>query len=126
MFSATGYGAFPVGRIPVGAHRIAYELCRGPIPAGLLVCHSCDNPACNNPNHLWAGTPADNMRDMVAKGRSARGVRNGRALLTEDQVRQIREHVAAGSSPGSVAMLYGVSRWTVREIAARRHWAHVS
>jgi len=71
--NSRGYSTMTVQRgdqrKKVLAHRIAYRLWYGPIPAKLGVCHRCDNPPCCNPSHLFVGTQADNMRDAVAKGR---------------------------------------------------------
>lgn len=65
----TGYGNISVHQRPKQAHRVSYELNIGPIPEGMDVCHTCDNPPCTNPNHLFAGTRQDNVDDMIAKER---------------------------------------------------------
>lgn len=63
------YGAFQLDGKAVRAHRVAWELINGPIPEGLIVCHHCDNPGCQRPNHLFLGTHADNAQDRERKGR---------------------------------------------------------
>lgn len=64
-----GYGYALFGRRKVAAHRLAYEIANGPIPDGRMVCHRCDRPLCIAPPHLYAGTQADNMRDVVLRAR---------------------------------------------------------
>ena len=71
-----GYGMFRWGPGKMRtAHRASYELFTGPIPAGLSVCHKCDNPLCVNPKHLWTGTHKQNYDDMVSKGRAKVGLK---------------------------------------------------
>jgi hypothetical protein len=89
------------------AHRVAYVVAVGPIPAGLSVLHRCDNPPCVNPAHLWLGTQADNLRDMVGKRRS--GSRPER--LSDAQVAEIRSRTPRpGIRQQDLADEFGVSR----------------
>lgn len=74
--SKGGYGQITYRRSHYTAHRLAYALAYGEVPAGLVVCHKCDVPSCVNPAHLFAGTQGDNMRDASLKGRTLSGDRN--------------------------------------------------
>lgn len=101
------------------AHRVSWELHFGPIPDGLNVCHSCDNPPCVNPAHLWLGTDADNMADRDRKGR------HGSIKLTADQVRAIRVRRAAGELTRPLAKAFGVSQSYVSMLSRGRARKHV-
>jgi len=123
-----GYGAFSVGKGMPVAHRVSYELFIGPIPKGLHILHKCDNPSCVRPDHLSIGTHLDNMADKTRKGRQARlkGMRNGRAKLTENQIYEIRDRYILGDvTVSQLAREYGVSRTTVRRIVTYQLWRHI-
>jgi len=117
-----GYGKIWGNRKLLLAHRVAYELFKGPIPDGLCVLHTCDVPACVNPDHLWLGTKTDNNADMCAKGRQVNGEQHGSAKLTESQVLEIR---AATESSRQIARRYGIDYSHVCRIRTRQKWRHL-
>lgn len=98
--SGNGYGYFSLNNKELRAHRVAYELTKGPIPKGLHVMHTCDNPKCVNPDHLKIGTHQDNMSDMVKKGRH----HSGRTKYSDFTVYLVR-------------MMFATCQWNQREIA---------
>lgn len=107
------------------AHRLAWEERHGSIPEGMFICHRCDVAACVNVDHLFMGTHADNMADMVRKGRSPRrpGELNcGGVKLTEEKVLALR---ADGRPYRVLAVEYGVSVKTVGRIKRREKWKHL-
>lgn len=142
-----GYGIIGAWGKSISPHRVAYILTYGEIPDGMLVCHTCDNPACCRPDHLFLGTQKENMADMHAKGRAytgtrgaargtrngahtkpdrrPRGTRNGNAKLTEQTVKEIRARAAAGESKKALAREYGVSDTLIGMVAKRKIWKHV-
>lgn len=119
------------GRRKIAAHRLSYEVFIGQVRSGMFVCHRCDNKRCINPEHLFLGTHADNMRDMSRKGRARGAVRpgesNGSARLGESQVREIRAIYSLGgvTQPG-LAARFGVSRSNISAIVRRETWRSVA
>lgn len=108
--SPDGYGQISVrGRRLALTHRVAYELKKGAIPPGMFVLHSCDNPPCCNPAHLRVGGMAENMADMVSRGRSPhmRNERSGKAKLTDAQVAEIRQRRADGATCADLGREFG-------------------
>lgn len=123
-----GYGAFhPTKEETVGAHRWALSRSLGrPLRQDEFACHRCDNPQCVNPSHLFPGTHADNMSDMVTKGRSARGVRKVKTHRLQDwQVVAMRHDAAAGAPVKTLAQKYGVSEALISMICRGERRAHL-
>lgn len=115
-----GYGQIHKDGKTAYAHRVAYELAYG--PTNLFVLHSCDNRKCVNPTHLFEGTFAENMQDMVDKQRQAAGDRSGRRKLSSEQVRCIRSEVGLHRE---IASKYGVTPSLVSMIRSGRIWRSV-
>lgn len=141
--TALGYGRFSSGHknnvIQPFAHRVSWEIHFGKIPDGLLVCHKCDNPECSNPNHLFLGTPKDNFRDAIKKGRNnphhtknrLRGSNHKLSKLTENQVKEIINIARSESRPFGYAKIlsrkFNVSIATIYGLAEKRRvsWKHI-
>lgn len=123
---ANSYGTFLYEGVTQRAHRASWKMFRGTIPDGLLVCHTCDTPSCVNPHHLFLGTHADNNRDCWSKDRrkGLSGSKNGRALLSKEDVRHIRQR-ALNESKAKISRDYPVSRQQISDIVAGKKWTHV-
>lgn len=139
-----GYGAIRANGRTRTAHRLSWEINRGPIPRGLCVLHNCpggDTRHCVNPDHLWLGTHGDNNRDKQQKGRCPcgdqngarlhperrpRGTSHGSAKLLEADVLAIRKLYSTGTMlQREIAAQYGVSRATIQLIVTRKTWGHI-
>lgn len=124
-FTHRNYGNFWFRGSTIRAHRLAYILANNQeIPAGMFVCHSCDNPKCVNPHHLFLGTSQDNVSDCIRKGRRTQvcGSAHGRSKLTEQQIIDIR---SSKLPTKELQNLYGVSEGTIYYIVTKRTWKHV-
>lgn len=122
------YGYLSTGRRnrTIGAHRVSWTLTHGAIPDGMCVLHRCDNPPCVRPSHLFLGSQADNVADMVAKGRQHYGENTGGVVLTDGQVGDIlKEYATRARSVLSLAEQYGVEEATLRAIVNGQTWTHV-
>ena len=119
-----GYGLFGTGGSGnnTRAHRWAYEYYKAKIPPKMKACHTCDNPSCVNPDHLFVGTDADNARDRDKKNRTAKGEVNGKSVLKADQIDLIRKSLL---SERALAKELNVSRGTINAIRSGRTWRHI-
>lgn len=112
-------------------HRLSWEMVNGPIPEGLCVLHKCDNPPCVNPDHLFLGTRADNMKDMWSKGRgrtvgaSLPGEKHPMAIMTDAKVISMRSDRSNGVPLLELSERYGVAVPTVSMICSRKLWRHI-
>jgi hypothetical protein len=121
-----GYGSMRINNKQTRVHRVSYEINRGDIPKGLLVCHRCDNRICVNPNHLFLGTYTDNNRDRQNKGRTALPALKGdfcpASKLKEAQIIYIR---SSSKSSKDLAKEIGIAYSTIRQIRNRGSWKHI-
>lgn len=118
-----GYGQITIGRRSRAAHRVAWELVNGPVSSAAHICHRCDVRLCINPDHLFLGSGQDNVDDMVAKGRNAKGEKCGAAKLTEEHAREI---LKATGRHRDIGARFGVASTTVCEIKTRKTWKHLT
>lgn len=122
-----GYGHFTVRSKAVKAHRWIYECVVGSIGAGLVLRHKCDNPNCVNPNHLEPGTLAENMADMVSRGRNPdrQGEKHPLCKMTDEKVRELRRKWSIGVTRSELSRQYGIAEGQVYKITKRINWRHV-
>lgn len=122
-----GYGRVALAGTDMFAHRASYECFVGSIASGLEVCHRCDTPPCINPDHLFLGTHAENMRDSSNKGRTWKGgggsgLKHTRAALTAEEVRFVR---SSPLSPQRLAPIVGASWMTIHRCKRRETYRDV-
>lgn len=125
--NSDGYGSFNINQKIYNAHRVSYTLFVGDIQNSLFVCHSCDNPSCVNPSHLFLGTAQDNMTDKVNKNRQFRpqGEKSGNHKLTEQEIYEIREMRKCGYTLRKIANRFEVNFRTIHYITTDKRWKHL-
>lgn len=122
------YPEVSIGGAMVKSHRLAWTIFQSAIPTGMLVCHSCDNPKCCNPEHLFIGDDLTNAQDRHRKNRystNARGERVSTCKLKSTEVIEIRNRRARGESIRSITKDFRVSRRAIQLIVNRKNWKHI-
>ena len=123
-----GYGKIKINRKTLRAHRVIFSLFHDgmDLQPNQLLCHTCDNPSCVNPNHLFIGTEQDNSNDMVKKGRSVRGEQSPFSKLQKDDILQIFDmFINQKMTPTSISKFYNVSETCIRLVLERKSWRFV-
>lgn len=122
-----GYGIISWKGRNQRASRLSFELSNGPIPAGALVCHACDNPACVNPAHLHLGTSQSNILEKYGRGRAddRKGDRHPMARLRPTDVLEIRRAAGCGHTHQQIAERFGISRQYAGKIIRGENWSHI-
>jgi transcriptional regulator len=126
--TGAGYGSLRVSvqRPNVLAHRYSMELTHGfEIPRNVVCCHKCDRPDCVSPHHIFLGTQSDNLTDMAFKGRANSGEKNKDSRLSDDDVIQIKEMLAANITQVVIAKRFNVTQAQVSRINKGIAWKHL-
>jgi transposase len=110
----------------ISAHRYAYIKNKGEITVGMKVCHTCNNPGCVNPDHLFLDTHHNNMKRMKENGRLAKGSAHGTSKLDEAKVKNIRKLYREGFSKSEIAKIYKVTPVTIAKVISGKSWGHVT
>ncbi len=122
-----GYGKFTFPDCTSRASRVAYTIANGQIPEGAFICHTCDNPKCVNPKHLFPSTGKGNYEDSRRKGRNYCGQRVHTAKLTSKQIIAVRSEYATGRCfQKDLARKYGVCQQTISWIVSGGTWKHIA
>lgn len=128
--NSDGYGSLRIDQKSLKAHRWVAGLIYGPRDSSHVVMHSCDKPACVNPDHLSYGTQADNIADMISKGRGFVplniGDTHSQAILNSEKVREIRRLLSTTNlKQREIGAMFGVTQVTISDINRNRRWKHV-
>lgn len=120
-----GYGQFWDGDIQLmtRAHQFSAKIHLGDCPKGMCVCHTCDNPSCVNPNHLFYGSALDNQKDKMTKNRQTKGESQGHSKLTNNQIEQIRAR--ANENYKVLCKEFNLVPSTIYRIWHNQSWKHI-
>lgn len=112
--AGSGYGVLSINKRNYYVHRLSYRMFKGRVPNNMFVCHHCDNPSCYNPEHLFLGTPKDNVTDMIKKGRARsvpKGEYKGKRSYTKEQYAEMRRMKNIGLSIKDIRQTFNISAY---------------